>query len=125
MAKLTGEIKQVIEENWATFSTVNDEGGVHSIAVAEVRVIDDSRLLITDNFMAETKRNLEKNNQIALLFLSGDWRSEDCKAYELRGEAIYHSKGEWLKRVKEDSANEGLPAKGAIVFRVDKIKDSF
>lgn len=110
------EIKNLIEENPISLSTVMSDGKPNAIGVAYVKVVSDNKLIITDNYMNQTVKDIQENKSLCLLV----WDKE-MKGYKLIGEAKYLSSGEWLDFVRKLPENEGLPAKGAILVRVAKI----
>jgi len=66
MVKITSEIKNIIEKNAVAFATVDKKGNPNVIGVAYVKFVSDDQIVITDNFMKQTKENLEKNNNVCL-----------------------------------------------------------
>jgi len=102
-------LKKQIEKSVLALAT-SKNNKPHQIAVACVKVLGDS-LIITDNFMKETKNNIKLNNKVSLLF----WKN---KGYELRGNAKYYSSGKWLNFVKNLKENKGYKPKGAIVVKI-------
>lgn len=127
MSKITKEIKQLIENNALALSTISTASGnpsPHCIAVGYAKLISyegEESILITDNFMLETSRNIKKNPNVAIAVWSRNWE-KDCKGYEIRGRAEYFMSGPMLDKVKKMPENKGMVAKAAIVVRVDKIK---
>ena len=115
MDKIMG-IKEFIENNPVSLATVTDEGKPNVIGVAFVRVVSEEQILITDNYMNQTIKDISQNKNICLLV----WDSE-MHGYKLVGEAEYHATGEWKKYVEAMEENRGLPAKGAIIVKVSKI----
>ncbi|MBI5148928.1 pyridoxamine 5'-phosphate oxidase family protein [Candidatus Pacearchaeota archaeon] len=87
----------------------------HQIAV-EVNKILGKQILITDNMMKETRKNILKNKNVSLIF----WDNKG--GFELRGIAQYHSSGKWFDFVKGLKENKGFKPKGAIVININKIK---
>lgn len=124
LTTLDDNIKRILSENATSLSTLNDDNSIHSIAVACIKAVDDTKLLITDNFMKVTKENIERNPNMTLLVWDGDWRDENCKAYEIKGRAEYFKDGKWREIVKKDADNEGLSRKGAILLNIELIKES-
>lgn len=124
LTTLDDNIKRILSENAASLSTLNDDNFIHSIAVACIKAVDNTKLLVTDNFMKVTKDNIERNPIMTLLVWDGDWRNENCKAYEIKGRAKYFKEGKWLEMVKKDVDNEGLSRKGAILLNIELIKES-
>ncbi|MCC7552287.1 hypothetical protein KO317_01310 [Candidatus Micrarchaeota archaeon] len=53
---INSDQKKLIEKNPLAFATADKHGNPNVIAVAEVRVISDNELIITDNFMVQTKK---------------------------------------------------------------------
>ncbi len=99
---------------------MNDKRIPHCIAVSFCKVIDN-KIIITDNFMVETPRNIMNNSNVAIAIYSRNWE-ENCWGFELVGTAEYLREGKWIKFVKSLEENKGLPAKGAIVITVSKIR---
>lgn len=116
MSLTSHEHRKLIEKNPVAVATVDTEGKPNVIAVAFVKVLSDSTLLITDNYMNQTKENLLKNNDVCLAVWNKQW-----KGLKLVGTATYHADGAWLDRVKQMPENGGLPAKGAIVVTVSAV----
>lgn len=108
------KIKEEIEKSILAFATAKNNKP-HQIAVAAVKVLGD-KLIITDNFMKETKRNLISNKKVSLIFWNGE------RGYELRGDAEYFSSGEWLNFVKSLKENKNFKPKGAITVKIKKVK---
>ncbi|MCM8803600.1 MAG: pyridoxamine 5'-phosphate oxidase family protein [Candidatus Omnitrophica bacterium] len=116
MIKITPDIKKLIEGNPLAFATTDSIGKPNVIPVAYVKVVSKNQILITDNYMKQTKENLGKNNNVCLAVWDKNW-----KGYKLVGSAKYFTSGKWKKFVKEMPENKGLPAKGAILVTVSKL----
>jgi len=116
MAIISADAKRIIEENPVAFATVDSKGNPNVIAVAFVKVIGKNKVLITDNYMKQTRENLILNDNVCLAVWSKDWNG-----YKLLGTAEYHSTGKWKKHVEKMPENDGLSAKGAILVTVSQI----
>lgn len=121
MVELTPEIKKIIEENALAFATVDKTGNPHCIAVGYPKVVDKNKIIITDVAMKKTLENIQGNSNVALTVWSRNWE-EKCIGYELKGKAEYFISGKWKKFVEQMPENKGLPAKGAILVTINKIK---
>ncbi len=114
MAEITPEAKKMIEENPVAFATA-DGNKPNVIYVAAVKVVSPDKIIITDNYMKQTKENLEKNNNVCIAVC--DKNGKGCK---LVGSAKYFATGKWKEFVEKIPENRGLPAKGAILVTVSK-----
>lgn len=124
MDEINPKIKELIEEEIVALSTVDDSGNPHSIAIAYPKVVSGKKVVITDNFMKETVENLKNNQSVSLLVWSTDWENIDnYYGYELQGKCEYHDFGKWKEFVEDLEENEKLPAKGALVVKVEEIKE--
>lgn len=121
MVEISPEIKELIEKNALAFSTVDENNNPHCIAVGFPKVVSKNQILITDNYMAETRRNILKNKNVALVSWCREWE-KSCVGYELKGTAEYFKEGSWCQAVKKIPENKGEPCKGAILVTVNKIK---
>lgn len=118
---ITTEIKKLIEENPLAFATVNKEGNPHCIAVAFVKVISKNQIIITNNYMVNTIKNIKGNNNVALAVWNKKWK-EKCIGYELRGIAEYFQEGRWYQYAKNIPENKEEPCKGVILIIITNIK---
>ena len=110
------EIKELIENSPVALATVTSSNKPNVIGVAFVKVVSDNEVLITDNYMNQTKNDILENKNICLIV----W-DKDLKGFKIIGKAEYFTEGKWKKYVEEINENEGLPAKGAILITVEKI----
>jgi hypothetical protein len=115
MVKINQEIKKVIENNPLSFATIKGNKP-YVIGVAYCKVIDNDRILITDNYMRTTLENIKKNPNVALVVWDKNWNG-----YQFLGKCKYYKRGKWLQYVKKMKENKGLPAKGAILIKVSTI----
>lgn len=115
------ELKKLIEENALALATVDEFGNPHCIAIGFVKVVSKYQLLVTDNYMVKTTKNIQKNHNVSLTVWNKEWK-KDCKGYELKGIAKYDTKGKWYGMVKRIPENKKEPCKGAILVTVKSIK---
>jgi predicted pyridoxine 5'-phosphate oxidase superfamily flavin-nucleotide-binding protein len=115
--KIDNRQRELLENNEVVLATVNSDGSPNAIIVAELRVVEPSKVVITDNFMEISNENIKRNPRVCLVVYSKDWR----EGYKFTGKAEYQKEGKWAEFVKQMDANNGLPAKGAIVFEVERV----
>ncbi len=109
------ELKKLIESSTLSFATVGKDASPHIIYVAFARV-DGDNLVITNNYMRSTVKNIESNPKVAVSFFT-----TDGKGFELLGTASVQKSGKYFDLIKTIPENKGLPAKSAIVVSVSKI----
>jgi len=115
MKLITPEIKNLVETESVAIATVMKQGTPNVIGVAFVKVIDD-KLIVTDNFMNQTIEDIKNNSRVATIV----W-DKDMEGYKLLGEATYFDSGKWVEFVKDMPENKDMPAKGALVIKVDRV----
>lgn len=108
-------LKKLIEGNAMGFATVSGNRP-YVIGVAYCKVVDKDKILITDNYMKATTKNIQNNSSVALVVWDKDWNG-----YQFLGKCKYYQKGKWLEHVRNMKENKGFPAKGAILVKVNKI----
>ena len=107
--------KKIIEDNPVAFATINNNKP-YIISVAYCKVFNNDMILITDNYMKSTVKNILKNNNVALVVWNKKW-----EGIQILGKAEYYKEGKWLDYIKTMKENKGFPAKGAILVKVVKI----
>lgn len=116
MIRITNNAKKIIENNPLAFATISNQKKPNVIGVAFVKVVSQNQVLITDNYMKQTRNNLLKNKNVCLAVWNKKWQG-----YKLIGQAKYYYTGKWKEFVKKMKENKGLPAKGAILITVKKL----
>lgn len=119
--KIDNELKKLIEDNALALASINEHGNPHCIAVAFAKVVSEDEILITNNFIVETEKNILKNPNVALTVWNKEWK-EKCMGYELTGNGSYFTEGKWYDMIKEMPENKEYPCKGAFVIKITKIK---
>lgn len=117
MIKMAPKIKKIIEENVVVFATANKKGNPHCIAVTGVKIVSKNQLLITDNQMQKTIKNVSENASVSLVAWN---EKEEC--VKMSGKAKYYTAGPWRKRVQNMKENKGYSAKGAILIVINKLE---
>ena len=111
------KIREFVEKTPLYIATCDKKCVPHVIAVACVKVIDDKTLLVTDNYMKTTRKNLLSNRKVEVLVYDKSW-----KGYRIKGKSEYYKSGKWLDAVKSMKENKPHPAKGAILITASKIE---
>ena len=93
----------------------------HIASLSVLRVLSGDRLLITDNYMNETTKNIAGNSNVSLAVWSRDWEKK-CVGYEIVGTAQYFTSGENYDSIRKIPQNDGYPCKGAILIKIRSVK---
>ncbi|MEI7718313.1 MAG: pyridoxamine 5'-phosphate oxidase family protein [archaeon] len=114
-------VKKMIEDNALGFATVDKKGNPHNIAIGFVKVVSKNQLIVSDNYLYESVKNIKSNPNVSLVVWAKDWK-KNCIGYELCGKAKYFSSGELFELIKKIPENKGAPCKGAIWITINKMK---
>jgi predicted pyridoxine 5'-phosphate oxidase superfamily flavin-nucleotide-binding protein len=66
MVEINEELKKLIQENALAFATMDENGNPHCIAVGFIKVVSKNQILITDNYIVETIKNIQQGLNVAL-----------------------------------------------------------
>ena len=116
MQNINLKLKKIIQNNPAALASSDFNGRPNISIVACLKVINNKQILITDNYMAQTKKNILKNNRVCLAVWNNKWQG-----VKIIAQARYYSQGKWQEYVKKMKDNAGMPAKGAILLTPKKI----
>lgn len=114
--EIYNEVRDLVEKNPIALATVMSDGRPNVIGVAYVKVVDRNHLLVTDNYMNQTIKDISNNPNVAIVV----WDKE-MNGYKLIGKCEYLTSGKWVEKVKSLPENKGMPVKGAILVTVDGI----
>ena len=109
------EISNDLEGHLAALCTVMDDNRPNAIVVEIHKVLDENKILLTDNYMNQTLEDIKQNPNIMLLI----WDDKGSKKFI--GDAEYFTEGGYLDIVKALPYNKGFPCKGVVVLTVDKV----
>ena len=121
--KIPKSIQKIFkEDNAVAFSTATLDGNPNINMIGIKKIQDDETIILADNYFNKTLANVQKNNKGTILTK----RAEDKLWYQLKGTYEYINEGpeyealkQWVKSIKET-----YPAKGMVIFKVEKIYNS-
>lgn len=120
MGRLTEDAQRVLAlMKVVPVATASKDGLPNVVPMTFVKMLDDSAVLIADNFMDKGARNLDENPRVAFCA----WDLETKRAYQMKGSAEVHRTGTvfdetvtWVKESKPDIAT-----KAAVVVRITNV----
>ena len=114
------EYKELIDNNPLHIATVGKDNMPNLSVASDVRVLDDSRIIISCNEMVNTQENIQTNPNAVLTVFDKEW-----VGLRIFGKAKFYSDGEYYDFCKNTffANNEVTPfgatkPKGAIVVDV-------
>ncbi len=120
VGRLTEDAKRVLAQmKVVPVATVSKDGLPNVVPMTFVKALDDSAVLIADNYMDKAARNLGENPYVSVCA----WDLETKRAYQIRGAVEIHRAGPvydemvaWVKETKPDA-----PARAAAVMKVTNV----
>ncbi len=97
------------------FTTVSKDGEPNSVWVICVKMLDDKRVLIANNFFNKTLKNSHNNSRGSLLMIA-----PEREAYQIKGSLEYYTEGEIYDDMKAwlDPKFAGV---GAVILNIETI----
>lgn len=118
MMVLTKEMMEAIDKNLVFVATVSKEGVPNVVPIGFARPLDENTILIADNYMNKTIKNLENNHKLSLIV-------QDPKSlpFQFKGTVEIFKSGEYFDQVVDWAQNvmSELEPKSAILFTVEDI----
>jgi len=122
MAKMTQRMKNVFEKIPAVVvATASSEGIPNAVLVGAKKIIDDETILLSDQFLNKTLRNLKENPRVAITI----W--ENFEGYQIKGTAsietsgkIFDDTAKWAEELGK-AINFPLKTKSAVVIKITEI----
>lgn len=113
--KIDKKYTKIIENNLIYLSTCSCKKIPRVIVCADAKVFLE-KILITDNYMGITKKNILENNLVSLCV------GEERKGFlYIQGKVDYKTSGKYYTYVKSLKENRGFPCRGVLVVSVNKI----
>mgnify|MGYP000854521810 CR=1 FL=1 len=97
MESLPEEVCQAWEKRAGAvvFTTVGKDGKPNSIYATCVGLFEKNRIVIADNYFCKTRENILAGSPGSVLFLT-----DDNRAYQIKGEVVYHASGPFFDFMK-------------------------
>lgn len=96
-------------------STVDKQGAPNAIYATNVKLLDDCRIVVADNYFNKTRANIKNGSKGAVLFMT-----KEKKAYQAKGEIEYLTEGPIYGEMRQ-WADQKHPRIAAAVLRVDEL----
>ena len=117
---IPNEVKNLFERQpLVAFGTADKQGNPNVVPIFWKKILGDEAILLVDNFMKMSKKNLSENSSVCLAF----WDSETEEAYKIKGGATYSTRGKIYEEGKifiQSKQPERIP-KGVVKIKVKEI----
>jgi uncharacterized protein len=115
---MTKEMMEAVEKDLVFLATSTNEGIPNVVPIGFARPIDEETILIADNYMNKTRKNLEENPNISLVTKD----ATKCP-YQFKGKIEIFEAGKYFDIVTEwgQNAMTKLTPKAAILMKVSEI----
>jgi predicted pyridoxine 5'-phosphate oxidase superfamily flavin-nucleotide-binding protein len=116
---LTKEMKDAIEKDNVVFlATATPEGVPNVVPIGFARPIENDTILIVDNFLKKTRKNLEDNPKASLVV-----RDASKAPYQFKGSVEIVESGKYFDQAVDwaTSVMSQLAPKAAILLKVEEI----
>ena len=117
---IPNKVKNLFEKQpLVTFGTADKHGNPNVVPIFWKKILGNETILLVDNFMKMSKKNLLENGNVCLAF----WDSETEEAYKIKGEAVYYTEGtiyEQGKKFIQSKKPETIP-KGVVEIKAKEI----
>jgi len=97
------------------FGTADKRGNPNVVPIFWKKVLKKEKILLLDNFMRTSKKNLLQNSSVCLTF----WDAQTEESYKIKGKATYHTEGpiyEQGKKFIQSKRPEAIP-KGVVEIK--------
>jgi len=117
---IPNKVKRLFEkQSLVAFGTADKRGNPNVVPIFWKKILKKGKILLIDNFMRMSKKNLLENNNVCLAF----WDSKTEESYKIKGKATYHTQGaafEQGKKFIQSKRAEAIP-KGVVEIKVSAI----
>jgi predicted pyridoxine 5'-phosphate oxidase superfamily flavin-nucleotide-binding protein len=118
MVKCTDAMRALLTETEIWILATTDRDGIpNAVPLGCVKLLDDDRLLLVDNFMKKTVENIAVNPHVAVSV----WN--DATGYQFKGKATIETSGKHFDAAVEmvKARNAELTPKGIVLVAIDSI----
>lgn len=115
--KLTEKQSDLLNRRKIVILATSSLDGKPRAIFVEVNQAGENKIIITDNEMEITRKNLLENKNVFISAFEDDHRY----GLKIAGEAEYHTKGEYFDFVRNSETNKNYSPKGAIVITIKEI----
>lgn len=111
------QYKNLIENNPCHLATINKDLKPNLSVASDIKVLDDTTILISNNEMIHTPDNILDNGNVVLTSFNEKWAG-----LRLTGFATYYTSGEYFNICNNYFNNESTTPKGVIIVKIKQVE---
>lgn len=119
MILTTDQVRLIEGNNIIVLATANKYGQPRAI-LAEANVVQERKIVITDNQMSITKQNIIENPQVSVLAYNKDY----SKFLKMSGKATYYLDQSHVDWARSLETNKNWESKGVVEIIIDNVEES-
>jgi len=119
MGAITQDMKDIAAKTIVhIFATASKDGKPNGVPIGIAGIISDDEILLADNFMLKTRRNLEENPFAAVSY----WSGEDRYGYQLKGRTRIETSGKAYDDMARSMEERKMPfkPKAVVILTVEE-----
>jgi uncharacterized protein len=115
------DAKGILKDAWdrhegpIILSTTDKTGVPNAIYATCVKMLDDGRIVVADNYFNKTRTNIKNGSKGAVLFIT-----KEKKSYQAKGEIEYFTAGPIYEEMRQ-WVDQKHPRIAAVALRVDEL----
>jgi len=120
--KIPNRVKKLFNnQDLVSFGTADKKGSPNVAAIFWKKILSDDIILLIDNFMKRSKKNVIENKKVCVSF----WDSKTEEAYKVKGNAKYYTKGPVYEKGKKhiQTKQPKRVPKGVVEIKATEIYD--
>jgi predicted pyridoxine 5'-phosphate oxidase superfamily flavin-nucleotide-binding protein len=119
MAKLTQDMKDIAAKSRPFILATSSKDGIpNAVPIGIFRINSDDEIVLADNFMLKTRKNLEENPAAAVTY----WSPDDRYGYQLKGKTRIETSGKHYDETARGMEERKVPfkPKAVVILTVEE-----
>ena len=121
MVKIPSEMRETVEkQRLLPIATADMTGKPNVVFVGVWKILDDETIMIVDNYLYKTKKNVEENPRLAFVV----YDSEKRKSFQLKCSVKVETSGKRFEEARTMAKSKNLPGNAAVILTVKEVYDA-
>jgi predicted pyridoxine 5'-phosphate oxidase superfamily flavin-nucleotide-binding protein len=121
MVKIPADVRETVEQQRVLpIATADMTGKPNVVFVGVWKILDDETIMIVDNYLYKTKKNIEENPRLAFVV----YDREKKKSFQLKCSVNIETSGKRFEEARTMAESKKLPGNAAVILTVKEIYDA-